>query len=181
MCTGVQGWTGTVVAPINVDARSSILAWAQLMTFIYIICAVLPSPTTVTCATISFVSVVTDSIYTRITCGTFIHIICAVLPSPTTNTDTAVSVGSVHTVTIILTWHINGTIVNGSTVWTSVDMATHAGIAIPRVNAGTSVHTRLGGTEINVFTAGGASPPRGAVAGERFNLNNHNIRALPTI
>ena len=143
MCTGVQGCTGTAVVPINVDARSSILTCAQLTTFIYII--------------------------------------CAVRPSPTTNTDTAVSVSSVHTVTIILTRCINCTIVKGSTVWTSVGIATHAGVAIPRVNAGTSVHTRLGGTEINVFTAGASSPPGGAVAGERFNINNRNIRALPTI
>lgn len=112
---------------------------------------------------------------------TFIYIICAVPPSPTTNTDTAVSGDSVHTVATILTWCINCTIVNGSAGWASVGIATHAGIAILHVNAGTSVHTRLGGTEVNVFTASGASPPRGAVAGERFNINNRNIRALPTI
>ena len=141
--TSVQWCTGTVIASIYVGAISSILACAWLTTFIYIA--------------------------------------CAVLPSPTINTDAAVSVDSVHTLTIILARYISCAVVNVSTGWTSVVVSTVAGKAIPCVYADTSIQARLGGTEINVFTTGGPCPPGSTIAGECFNVNDHNIRAMPTI
>ena len=65
--------------------------------------------------------------------------------------------------------------------WTGVVASTVAGVAIPCVYAGASIQAGLGSTKINVFTAGGPSPPRGTVAGESWDVSNHNIRANPTI
>ena len=135
--------TGTVVASVCVGAIPTILAQACLATFIYIV--------------------------------------CAVLPSPTRKTDTAVSGGGVRTLATVLAWCMDCTVVNVGTDWTDVVACTVAGIVIPHVHAGTAIQARLGGTQINVLTAGVSSPPRGTGAGECWNTSNHNIRAKPTI